>query len=701
MPNWRKTVQLSNALILILVGGGVMAVGITRVPLWQILGVTSPMVFNSALCTAILGAAFLCLLRGQPVWIRISRFLGGAVTVFCALVFSEAAFNRDLHIDWPSLHAWPIDDVYLAGQMAPSAVFAFLIVGVSFTLQFAGALLMRVRYALGAIVLATALLQLIMKSLIVELPDSLLIAQVKNGTPLPLMSTLTAVLIALCGIGLLLNESIASSAQKLHDFDRGILGFLGAAFAVLSIMATVAYGSINELKARLSWMDRGYQIRVVTEKLLGDYGRTRAGWDGYLTHADSADSLFLEKISTNVEQDVKRALQLSVDTEQRKRLLNVQMLLRRDFQIMRADIDHWQQFGPIDDAAKWRIQREALLRSQEIVELITTFRDKEGASLTERQRSSQAIIRITDRIFLTCNGVAFAILAAACVALLYSQQQRGRLEQRLRSANENLEARIARRTRDLISANAKLESLNSTLEQRVTERTADLEDFSYSVSHDLRAPLRAIDGYSLMLQEDHENHLSDEGKRLIDKIRGNVQRMGVLIDDLLRLSRLGRQSLTQGRLDMARMVTEVWDEVLRNERDALNACEPDLQLLALPGTHGDKGLVRQVWVNLLSNAFKYSSRIENPLVVVEGRIEGADVIYSVRDNGAGFDMAHAGKLFGVFQRLHRHEEFPGTGVGLAIVQRIVRRHGGRVWAESAVNQGATFYFSLPHAGDLA
>ena len=236
------------------------------------------------------------------------------------------------------------------------------------------------------------------------------------------------------------------------------------------------------------------------------------------------------------------------------------------------------------------------------------------------------------------------------------------------------------------------------LDDKVRSRTAaleaanrDLESFSYSVSHDLRAPLRAIDGFAGMLEEDHAARLDEEGHRLLGVVRTNARRMGQLIDDLLAFSRLGRHQPASERVDMTRMAGEVAGE-LRGARAVSVDVSP------LPPAQGDAALLRQVWINLVGNALKYSAKKADARVAIGGREESAQNVYWVRDNGAGFDMRYADKLFGVFQRLHRTEEFEGTGVGLAIVQRIVARHGGRVWAEAKPGEGACFSFSLPRAG---
>jgi signal transduction histidine kinase len=240
--------------------------------------------------------------------------------------------------------------------------------------------------------------------------------------------------------------------------------------------------------------------------------------------------------------------------------------------------------------------------------------------------------------------------------------------------------------------------LNTELERRVIDRTAQLaeanqqlEGFTYSVSHDLRAPLRAIEGYSRMLEEDHRDQLDTDARRLLEVIAENTRRMSQLIDDLLTFSRLGRQSIVPTEIDMTALARETFDALAGSAYQVA----PQLVLGALPTVQADRALLRQVWVNLLSNAAKYSSTRASPRIEITGRSDAEEHIYCVRDNGVGFDMKYYDKLFGVFQRLHSSSEFPGTGVGLAIVERIVARHGGRVWAEGKPDAGAAFYFSLP------
>ncbi|NJD06867.1 MAG: PAS domain S-box protein [Methylococcaceae bacterium] len=249
-------------------------------------------------------------------------------------------------------------------------------------------------------------------------------------------------------------------------------------------------------------------------------------------------------------------------------------------------------------------------------------------------------------------------------------------------------------------AEAEIRALNANLELRVQERTAALEQaikeqesFSYSIAHDLRIPLRAIDGFSQKLALNCEPLLDDEGRRLIQVVRRNAVRMAQLIDDILRFSRMSRCAMNFIEIDMNSLVREVFDEV-RNEFPSRSI---SLDLGALPAAHGDLALIRQVVVNLLSNAAKFTAIRTHATIRVEGGRDDGHAIYCVTDNGVGFDMQYVDKLFGVFHRLHGIDEFEGTGIGLAIVKRVVMRHGGWVSAEAKTDEGASFRFSLPVA----
>ena len=245
--------------------------------------------------------------------------------------------------------------------------------------------------------------------------------------------------------------------------------------------------------------------------------------------------------------------------------------------------------------------------------------------------------------------------------------------------------------------NLELSAFNQRLEQKVAERTEELEAankeleaFSYSVSHDLRAPLRSVHGYMNIFSEEYAGKLDDEGRRLIGIIIRNGQIMGKLIDDLLAFSQLGRRDLTCSNVSMEAMVKEIVEEQRRNEPSR----EITVHIRDLPDAYADSVTIRQVWTNLIGNSFKYTSKKKSATIEIGYQERGSDIVYFIRDNGAGFNMEYYSKLFGVFQRLHSVREFDGTGVGLAIVHRIVQKHGGSIWAEGKQDEGATFFFSL-------
>ena len=243
----------------------------------------------------------------------------------------------------------------------------------------------------------------------------------------------------------------------------------------------------------------------------------------------------------------------------------------------------------------------------------------------------------------------------------------------------------------------KLKNLNNDLKTetiKLEDANNELEAFAYSVSHDLRVPLRAIDGFSRIVIEDYEDKIDEEGIRLLNIIRENTKKMGQLIDDILLLSRAGRQEMTISELDITSLAKNIYNE-FNHDTEGRNI---DFTVNNLPRTMGDRALLTQVLTNLIGNAIKFTREKENAHIEVGFKEDKYNNIYFVKDNGAGFDMKYYDKLFGLFQRLHSQEEFEGTGVGLSIVQRIISRHGGRVWGEGEVGKGATIYLSIPKKG---
>jgi PAS domain S-box-containing protein len=302
------------------------------------------------------------------------------------------------------------------------------------------------------------------------------------------------------------------------------------------------------------------------------------------------------------------------------------------------------------------------------------------------------------------NGQTIAIVGA-----LTDISARKQAEEKVLEYQQSLEEMIELRTENLLEKTASyedsqralsylMEDVNEArfeLEKVNAEMTIlnqELESFSYSISHDLRAPLRAIDGFSKLIEEDYYDKLDDEGKENIEIIRNNAQMMGTLINDLLEFSRLSRKDFKFHEIDMNEIVKEQINELKQANRER----NIKFKLRKLPNVKADKSMMKQVMQNLLSNAVKYSQIREEAIIECGWQKRDEETVFFIKDNGVGFNMKYVGKLFGVFQRLHSSKEFEGTGVGLAIVQRIINKHGGNVWAEAEVDQGATFYFSLPN-----
>jgi PAS domain S-box-containing protein len=330
------------------------------------------------------------------------------------------------------------------------------------------------------------------------------------------------------------------------------------------------------------------------------------------------------------------------------------------------DMEEFIEVSSIDGRplpkSEWPISR--VLRGERIhsAEIRVRFR----ATGEERVLSSNGA-SIRDR----SGNIVMAVLTSGDIT------ERKRAEQEVHELNSKLEDRVRRRTAELESANKELEA------------------FSYSVSHDLRAPLRAIDGFSQAVVEDYGSSLPAEGQEYLETICRGAKRMGELIDDLLAFSRLSRQSISPSPIDTCTLVSQCLEDLESTHKNRVI----EFSVGELPSCLGDRALLKQVWTNLLSNAIKFTSNRPCASVQVGAQLESGKVVYFIKDNGAGFDMKYANKLFGVFQRLHRNDEFEGTGVGLAIVQRIVHRHGGRVWADAVLDQGATFYFTVAEIGE--
>ena len=342
-------------------------------------------------------------------------------------------------------------------------------------------------------------------------------------------------------------------------------------------------------------------------------------------------------------------------------------------------------------------------------ELIIANKELAFQNEEKEDRAAELIIANKELIFQNAEKESRAAeLVKAYKELAFQNQEKENraaeliiINKQLAFQNEEKENRAA----ELIVANEHLKQaeleiaeLNIGLEQKIIERTAQLEAanremeaFSYSVSHDLRAPLRAINGFTQILIEDYAEQLDPDALDILNEIVGNSSRMGQLIDNLLEFSRFGKQNLTMVNINVTEMVESIVAGLLKEHPDR----QVSVTIKPLGDITGDKNMLKQVFINMISNAFKYSGKKEKAMIEIGSYEKDKQCVYYVKDNGAGFDMQYYDKLYGVFQRLHSSNEFEGTGVGLAIIQRIISKHNGSAWAEGVVNQGACFYISLP------
>ena len=345
------------------------------------------------------------------------------------------------------------------------------------------------------------------------------------------------------------------------------------------------------------------------------------------------------------------------DTEGRFRHLNPQWEVVLGYSLEELEGKRFLDFVHPDDLASTEAALAKLAAQKVVLDFVNRYQRKDGSYRWIEWRSYPA----GELVYAAARDIT----------------ERKATEEKIRRINEELELRVDERTAQLEAANKELEA------------------FTYSVSHDLRAPLRAIDGYTSILDEDYGQDFDEEGRRVCKIIHDNTRRMGQLIDDLLAFSRLSRTDMQPAVIDMGTMAHSLFHELTTPEaRERI-----DFRVDLLPPATGDPVLMRQALTNLISNAIKFSSKRERALIEVGSMESNGETAYFVRDNGAGFDMQYVGKLFGVFQRLHSEREFEGTGVGLAIVQRVIRRHGGRVWAEGVADKGAAFFFTVPVKGD--
>jgi hypothetical protein len=456
------------------------------------------------------------------------------------------------------------------------------------------------------------------------------------------------------------------AAQQLQKFQLGI-----AVFGMLTVLAIAWYGQR---------MSRAIAVSVAER-------------DQHMRELRSASAVLEERVSLRTAELYHTNESLSHEVQERH---NAELAVRRIAQQLRQIIDLVPHFiFAKDDAGRFILANKAMAKAYGTAvpvllgktdadfvrspDEIDRFR-ADDLEVIQRGRAKLIPEEIVtdakgDTHILQTIKIPFALYGTSTPAVLGVSTDITELkqaEQQIRQLNTDLEERVRLRTAELAAANRELEA------------------FAYSVSHDLRAPLRGIDGWSLALLEDYADTLDAQAQDYLQRVRAEVQRMSRLIDDLLKLSRLSRSGLRLESIDLSAMVESIASRVRQTDP------ERNAEFVIHPGLHanGDPSLLEAALQNLVENAWKFSGKNPQPRIEVGSEYQNERIAYFVRDNGAGFDMAHAKKLFVPFQRLHNDSDFPGTGIGLATVQRIIRRHGGDIWAEGALGAGAVFFFTL-------
>jgi signal transduction histidine kinase len=497
-------------------------------------------------------------------------------------------------------------------------------------------------------------------------------------------------------------------SRKTRWFTAG--GFL-IATGVLVFLIAMTYRETNQqIRSSESVIHSRDVISAIGDYASGAKAAGAAATDYYKTANESDIPAFASAV-TSIHGAIDHVRQLTVDNPTQQGLVNeLRSQTDRAFELLRQSMDLRRE-GKSGAEALAAITPEVRQVSLDLNKTYTAMLAEEDRLLKSRSDAQAVASRRAKKLELWGGIVAFVLMGAALAIFWRESSVRLRAEHLLSQTNALLEKRVRDRTVEVqrindllrdenaerVAAEEEIRLLNAVLEQRVMERTAqlqasnhELEAFCYSVSHDLRAPLRHIDGFSKILLEDFAKELNPEATHCLNRIQKSINNMGLLVDALLNLSRLTRKGLAPQRVPLGEIVNAARNEI----QSDLVGRNVTWRIGAMPVVQGDPSLLKQVFVNLLSNSVKFTRQRESAVIEVF-QMEGRDeTTIQIRDNGVGFNMKYADKLFGVFQRLHTSEQFEGTGVGLATVQRIVHKHGGRVWAESEPENGASFYFTL-------
>jgi signal transduction histidine kinase len=462
---------------------------------------------------------------------------------------------------------------------------------------------------------------------------------------------------------------------RQYEIERRMIIWFALAYLIVILMFALSYLGARRLReSEVFWLEHGYQIIAEVETVYGTLREAESEQRTYLVNNDETFLNSLKNAADKFRVQSDRLETLTTDNpSQRARVNRLKALGIERINLLQTQARLKQERGA--KAVKQAIlEGSGIQKMAEAHSLANEIRREEESLLAERRARSEVGARNATWSLAALGAAVMATLAMAYIFIRREIIGRRRTEEELRRLNEDLEERVARRTAEIEASNKELEA------------------FSYSVSHDLRAPLRHVTSFANLLREHAGASIDETGENYLRRIIEAASGMGRLIDGLLTFSRLGRMEMSRDPVDLNQLV----EEALQELQSEIEGREIVWRIGELPAVEGNRETLRAALINLLANAVKFT-RPRRPALIEVGCQEArnGEAVCYVRDNGVGFDMRYAGKLFGVFQRLHRVKDFEGTGIGLANVQRIILRHGGRVWANGEVGQGATFYFSLP------
>jgi signal transduction histidine kinase len=460
---------------------------------------------------------------------------------------------------------------------------------------------------------------------------------------------------------------------------------LAGAIVVVLFTTWLAAHALHTLIDAQFWQAHTLEVISQTESVVAQVHTAEAAARGYILTGSPTFETQYSAATNNIQRSIANVQRLTGDNaSQQTRIVALRTRIGAKLAVLEAGISvrHGHPSGMIDPSLLGAVVRDTPDRIDSVQNTIHDIEAEEHRLLADRIHDTALAHREVWSTFTFAFALDFLLLIAAFELLVYAERTR---------------QRIAAGAAEISTLNRQLTTLNAELETRVAQRTnelavsnQELEAFSYSVSHDLRAPLRTIDGFSLALQEDYAANLNDEGRDYIARVRNGVQRMGMLIDSLLQLSRVTRSELQREQVDLTQLATLVFNEI--------QAADPGRRVAwkAHPGVvaQADPRLLRIAFENLIGNAWKFTERTPNAAIEFGSSRRDGQNVYFIRDNGAGFDMQYVDRLFTAFQRLHGDRDFKGSGIGLATVSRIIRRHHGAIWAEGETGRGATFFFTL-------